>query len=260
MSGTEHYDDEAIAFLGALWGDGYLSPGGPAEVARVLEGIALDGRTVLDVGSGSGGITVDLVRRHGAGHVIGIDVEAGVCADARRRVEAAGLGERVEIRQVAPGPFPLADGSVDIVFSKDSIVHIPDKAFLAREAFRVLRPGGWFAASDWLISHDGEPSPDMARYIALEDLDFAMASPGCYTRALEGAGFADIRLVNRNGWYRQEARAELERMTGPDRAGFEHLLGAEAVARQIETWSAMVPVLDSGEHCPHHIRARKPDG
>lgn len=258
MSGTDHYDEEAIAFLGALWGDGYLSPGGPAEVAGILEGIDLADRTVLDVGSGSGGITIDLVRRHDAGHVIGIDVEAGVCADARRRVEHAGLSDRVEIQQVAPGPFPLADESVDIVFSKDSIIHIPDKEALARDAFRVLRPGGWFVASDWLISHDGPPSPEMARYIALEDLDFAMASPARYERALASAGFVDIRLVNRNAWYREEARAELARMTGPDRGEFERLLGAEAVARQIETWSAMVPVLESGEHCPHHLRARKP--
>ena len=260
MSGTEHYDDEAIAFLGALWGDGYLSPGGPEEVARILEGLDLRGVTVLDVGSGSGGITVDLVRRHGAGHVIGIDVESGVCAAAVRRVEEAGLGDRVEIRQVAPGPFPIPDASVDLVFSKDSIVHIPDKEALAREAYRVLRPGGWFAASDWLIAHDGEPSPEMARYIRLEDLDFAMASPARYARALEAAGFEEIRLVNRNPWYREQARAELARMTGSDRPEFERLLGAEAVDRQIQTWTAMLPVLESGEHCPHHLRGRKPAG
>ena len=35
-------------------------------------------------------------------------------------------------------------------------------------------------------------------------------------------------------------------------------LGADEVATQIRTWTAMVPVLASGEHCPHHFRARKP--
>jgi ubiquinone/menaquinone biosynthesis C-methylase UbiE len=94
---------------------------------------------VLDIGCGSGGITVSLARDHGAGRVIGIDVEAPVCARARERAEKAGLADRVEIRQVEPGPLPLPDASVDLVFSKDSIVHIPDKAALAREAFRVLR-------------------------------------------------------------------------------------------------------------------------
>lgn len=259
MSGHElHYDKGVIDFLGELWGDGYLSPGGPEEVARVLEGIDLSGKTVLDIGSGAGGITVDLVRRYQASRVVGIDVEPDVCAEARKRVEAAGLTDRIEIVETKPGPFPLPDASVDVVFSKDSIIHIPDKEWLAKEAFRVLRPGGCFVASDWLISHDGEPSPEMARYIAAEDLDFAMASPSRYRRALEAAGFTEVRLVNRNPWYREQARAELARLQGPDRTRFEVILGPEAVVGQIETWTVMQPVLESGEHCPHHFRGRKP--
>jgi phosphoethanolamine N-methyltransferase len=258
MSDKVHYDEGLIAFLGELWGDGYMSPGGPEEVARVLEGIDLVGKTVLDIGCGSGGITVDLVRRHGAGQVIGIDVEADVCAESRQRVEAAGLGDRIEIRQVEPGPFPLDDASLDIVFSKDSIIHVADKEWLAREAFRVLRPGGWFVASDWLISHDGEPSPEMARYIEAEDLGFAMASPERYRKALEEAGFTDVTLVNRNLWYRDQARAELARLTGPGRAAFEEIVGAEEVDIQLTTWKTMLPLVDSGEHCPHHFRGRKP--
>ena len=110
--------------------------------------------------------------------------------------------------------MPLPDAGVDIVFSKDSIVHIPDKEALAADAFRVLKSGGWFVASDWLISHDGEPSPEMAHYLAKEDLDFGMASPARYRRALEEAGFVDVSLSNRNPWYRTVAREELARLEG----------------------------------------------
>jgi SAM-dependent methyltransferase len=258
MSNDLNYGDELIAFLGELWGDGYMSPGGPEEVARILEGIDVTGKTVLDIGCGSGGITVDLVRRHGAGRVIGIDVEADVCAASRKRVEAADLGDRIEIRQVEPGPFPLDDASLNIVFSKDSIIHVPDKEWLAAEAFRVLLPGGWFVASDWLISHDGEPSPEMVQYIENEDLGFAMASPKHYRKALEAAGFVDVTLVNRNLWYRDQARAELARLTGLGRAAFTELVGTEALESEIKTWTSMLPLVDSGEHCPHHFRGRKP--
>lgn len=258
MSEEDLYDQYHIDFLENLWGEGFLSPGGPEEVSRVLTGVDLGGKHVLDIGCGSGAIAVILVRDHGAGHVTGIDVEDPVCAAARARIAGAGLEDRITITKVSPGPFPFPDASVDVVFSKDSIIHIPDKDAMAAEAFRVLKPGGQFAASDWLTSHDGEPSPEMAHYIKMEALDFQMASPGRYREAMEGAGFADVELVNRNPWYAEVSAAELAELTGPNRAGWEARHGTELIAEQIAIWTAMQPVMASGEHCPHHIRARKP--
>lgn len=257
MPSAEHYDDDSIAFLGHLWGDGYMSPGGPEEVARVLAGLDLSGARVLDIGCGAGGITVGLVRDHGAAEVVGIDVEHSGRAAAAARVADAGLSDRIEVLQVEPGPFPFAADSFDVVFSKDSIVHIADKDELAADVHRVLRPGGWFAASDWMTAHDGEPSAAMTDYLRKEDLDFGMASPARYRGALIGAGFEEIVLTNRNRWYRSVARDELARLRGPERPTFEAAGGADQVAAQIETWEAMIVVLDTGEHCPHHIRARK---
>ena len=145
---------------------------------------------------------MSLVADHGAAKVIGIDVETALCDQARARVERHQLQDRIEIQLVAPGPFPFAAEQFDVVFSKDSIVHISDKESLCRDAFRVLLPGGWFAASDWLIAHDREPSEAMRRYIAAEDLDFAMASPRRYRDTLSAAGFVGIELRDRNRWYR----------------------------------------------------------
>ena len=225
---------------------------------RVIAGVDLTGLTVLDIGCGIGGATGVLVSAGHAGKVIGIDVEAPVCEIASGRLDAQGLGDRVEIRRVEPGPLPFDDASFNVVFSKDSIVHIADKESLAIDVFRVLRPGGWFLASDWLTSHDGEMSAEMQAYVAAEDLDFGMASPARYRRALRAAGFVDIELVDRNPWYRVVAREELERLTGSERATFEAAIGADELALQIRTWEAMIPVLESGEHCPHHLRARRP--
>lgn len=260
MSGdTVLYGPTEIAFLEEIWGEGYLSPGGPEEVSRLLKGVDLKDQTVVDIGCGAGGITISLVKKYGAGRVIGLDVEEPVCSLTRARVEREGLSDAIDIRQVTPGPMPLANGSVDIVFSKDSIVHISDKEALARDAFRVLKPGGTFVASDWLISHDGPPSPEMTYYIACEDLDFGMASPDRYWRALAAAGFVDVTMTNRNPWYREVAKDELARLEGPDNARYANALGGQdGLNHSIKTWRAMRVVLETGEHCPHHIRARKP--
>ncbi|WP_367954181.1 methyltransferase domain-containing protein [Aquibium pacificus] len=252
------YDDAAIRFLEALWGEGYLSPGGPEEVDRVLTGMSLMGKTVFDIGCGAGGITMHLVERHDAAHATGFDVEEPVIVTARDRAWRRGLSGRVDFVQAPPGRLPFRDASFDVVFSKDALLHVPDKDALFADIFRVLKPGGEFAASDWMISHDGEPSKDMKAYIAAEDLSFAMASPKRYREAMEKAGFVAVATVDRNPWYRDVARAELEKLKGPLYERAAAAVGEAYVDKNIRTWEAMQKVLDSGEHRPTHLRGRKP--
>lgn len=257
VQGEAEYDDTAIRFLEVLWGEGYLSPGGPEEVARVLADLDLSGREVLDIGCGSGGIALHLVQAHGAAHVTGFDVEQPVIERARARAIAAGLADRTSFVRGPPGPLPFADGSFDVVFSKDALLHVPDKAALFAEVFRVLRPGGVFVASDWLISHDGPPSPDMRAYLEAEGISFSMASPGAYQAAMSAAGFVDVQTVSRNAWYREVARNELARLKGPLHAAAVAAVGQAYVDKNIHTWTTMQRVLDTGEHCPTHLRAIK---
>ena len=253
------YDDTAIRFLEALWGEGYLSPGGPEEVDRVLTGLSLSGRCVLDIGCGSGGITLYLVERHDAAPATGFDIEAPVIEAATARAEQRGLSDRASFVQGAVGPLPFAEASFDVVFSKDALLHVPDKEALFADIFRVLKPGGVFAASDWLTSHDGEPSAAMKAYVAAEGLSFSMASPERYRRAMELAGFRDITVTDRNAWYRDVARGELERLKGPLHATVSAAVGKDYVDKNIRTWETMQKVLDSGEHRPTHLRAWKPE-
>lgn len=254
----DHYPARMIAMLEAIWGEGFLSPGGRDEVARVIGENDITGASVLDIGCGAGGIDVALVSAHGAGFVTGIDVEDPVLTHARALVARAGLTPRIGLVKVVPGPLPFPPGTFDVVFSKDSIVHIPDKLALMAEVFRVLKPGGRFLASDWLIGHDGAPSPLMADYIASEGLDFGMASPGRYRDAMAAAGFTEVEVISRNAWYRQTARAELDRLRGPVGAAAARVVGQDFVNQNIGIWERMIPVLDLGEHCPTHLRAVKP--
>jgi SAM-dependent methyltransferase len=253
------YNDTAIRFLEALWGAGYLSPGGPEEVDRVLHGLTLEGKRVLDIGCGSGGITLHLVEKHSAGQATGFDVELPVIKNARRRAAERGLSGKTDFVQALPGRLPFADGLFDLVFSKDALLHVPDKDALFADIFRVLKPGGVFAASDWLIGHDGPPSKDMADYVAAEGLSFSMASPERYRRAMLLAGFVDISITDRNGWYRDVARGELERLKGPLYDVAAAAVGRAYVDKNIRTWEAMQKVLDSGEHRPTHLRGRRPE-
>ena len=255
---AELYSGQLIGMLELVWGEGWLSPGGPEEVAAAIKGISFAGKTVLDIGCGVGGVDFLLCEAHGAHYVTGIDVEDTVLATARRRAQEKGLADRCGFVKVWPGALPFPPQSFDIVFSKDAVVHIPDKHALMRDVFRILKPGGWFVASDWLIGHDGDPSPEMKSYIAAEGLDFGMASPRRYRAALTEAGFGYIGIESRNGWYRETARQEIAQMQGPLYGPAVERLGKEFVDHNIDIWRKMLVVLDSGEHCPTHLRGRKP--
>jgi SAM-dependent methyltransferase len=253
-----HYSEAMIAMLEAIWGEGFLSPGGADEVARIVGAHVLIDATVLDIGCGAGGIDLALVANHDAGFVLGIDVEDPVLDRARVLVEKHNVQDRIGLVKVAPGPLPFPKDMFDYVFSKDSIVHIPDKYALMRDVFRVLKPGGWFIASDWLVST--EPmSPMMRDYIAAEGLDFGMATPQRYLEAMQAAGFENCETISRNAWYRAQARVELDRLLGPPGEAAEKTVGRSFVDKNIGLWRRMIEVLDTGEHCPTHLRARKPN-
>jgi len=68
-----------------------------------------------------------------------------------------------------------------------------------------------------------------------------------------------VQTVNRNGWYLEVASEELATLTGPRRSELETLYGKELIDENADKiWPAMIKVLKTGEHCPHHLRGQKP--
>ena len=213
---------------------------------------------VLDIGCGLGGVDLHLARQHGAARVIGIDIDPALIERCAQLAEKHQATEQLEFRCVEPGPLAFDAASFDIVTSKDSIIHISNKYELARDIFRVLEPGGWFVASDWLAGYQEQPSAEMQAYIDAEGLDFNLASAGNYADALQAAGFVDIGIVDRHEWYQQQARVEREQLVGALSERLASKLGNEFLEQQIDVWNKMIIALDQGQLRPTHLRARKP--
>jgi len=247
-----------LALLQIIWGDGFLSPGGAEEIARVLEGVDISGLEVLDVGCGLGAVDTLLVERHGARSVVGIDIDPALIEAMRARIERTGLEARIEARLVDGGAMPFGDERFDVVFSKDSLVQIPDKRALFGEILRVLRPGGRFLASDWLRGGDGDYSPQMQEYFRLEGITYNMATLEQSAAVLREAGFAQVEILDRHAWYRELAQRELAAMEGPLSATIESRIGSVRAAHFVANWRQLVLVLERGELRPGHLRATNP--
>ena len=212
MSDEIQYPDHFITRLHTVWGEGFLSPGGPEEVEEIIRGIDLSGKVVLDIGFGTGGPAVTLAKDHHAGKVIGIDVEAQLRNHANQLVERAGLADRIELKIVKPGPLSFAAETFDVVFSKDSMIHIEDKSALFQEVMRVLKPGGRFVASDWLSGEGDEAMAALDQYRKVSHLHFTPATATEMAATLGNAGFLDVETRDRNAWYAAVCAHELEQI------------------------------------------------
>lgn len=254
---TQAYDDQLVTLLEALWGRGYLSPGGDAETALVLEGVELRGKRALDIGCGTGGAALFIAQRFGA-DILGVDVEAGVIAKASRAAADRGLSARARFEAIRPGPLPYGDATFDVVFSKDALIHVEDKRGIAAEVFRVLKPGGVFAASDWMLGADGPMSDRLRGYIETEGLGFGAASPDTYFQAFRAAGFIEVSYRDRTAWYRDRTKEELAALDGPLRPELEAKVGRDFLEHELDVWRRLAAVLETGELGPGHWRARKP--
>ena len=251
------YDPGLQTLLQLLWGDGFLSPGGAAEVACLLEGSDITDCSVLDIGCGLGAVDELLVTRHGARSVLGVDVDPGLLATMAERIARAGLTGRITTLCVTPGSLPIPDGSFDVYFSKDAVVQIPDKASLFADAWRVLRPGGQLIVSDWLRGGSGEYSADMLEYFRLEGIAYNMANMEETTAVLARAGFTGIQAHDRSDWYRDLARRELAALEGELRPVVIERIGRQRADHFVNNWRQLVRVLERGELRPAHLKARK---
>lgn len=252
------YDAGMLKLLQIIWGDGFLSPGGAEELARLLEGCDISGCEVLDIGCGLGALDELLATRYRARAVVGIDIDPNLLALMQQRIERAGLAGRIRGQRVDSGPLPFAAASFDVAFSKDSMVQIPDKPAIFAEVLRVLRPGGRLIASDWLRGGTAAYSPEMMEFFRLEGIAYNMATLDESAVALRKAGFVEVEIRDRHGWYLELAQRELEAMEGSLHALIIGQIGLERAQHFIENWRQLVIVLKRGELRPGHLKATKP--
>ena len=112
---------------------------------KAVRALALrPGATVVDLATGTGDLALAIARAHDA-RVIGIDPSEGMLAVGRRKVDAAGLAGRVDLRLGDAEHLALDDRSADGISMAFGIRNVPDRLKALREMARVARPGGRIA-------------------------------------------------------------------------------------------------------------------
>jgi glycine/sarcosine/dimethylglycine N-methyltransferase len=159
---TEHYYDseDADNFYSTVWGGEDLHLGiyeGTQDIREASDAIVdrmaamlpnLSSKTrVLDLGSGYGGSMRRLVKTFGCTASC-LNLSEIQNDTNRLKTRRAGLTSQIDVIHGAFEDIPQPDVSFDIVWSQDALLHSDQRAQVLGEAWRVLRPGGYFIFTD----------------------------------------------------------------------------------------------------------------
>jgi SAM-dependent methyltransferase len=99
----------------------------------------LRGKTILDLGCGTGDLTVILAKR--GGWVTGVDVSLASIEIATRRARINRVSDEMTATVMSAYSLAFADGTFDVVAGK-AVLHHLDLVRSRDEILRVLKPGG----------------------------------------------------------------------------------------------------------------------
>ena len=155
------------------------------------------GEDVLDVGCGSGFLTLELARAVGeSGSVAALDLSGDMVDAARERCR--GLAQ-VTFGQGNVTALPMPPDSYDAVTCTQVLLYVEDVETALAQMVRVLRPGGRLAVleTDWrgVVMNSADPGLTDAVYRAWDD---AVPSPNLPVRLeplMRAAGLRDLRVT-----------------------------------------------------------------
>ncbi len=167
------------------------------SAAPLLDGAGVRaGTRVLDIACGPGYVTAAAAARGAL--AVGLDFAASVVEAAQRR------HPNLEFRQGDAEALPFPDAGFDAVVCSFGVPHFPHPERAVAEAFRVLKPGGRYALTDWTpsipaslhgmfaaaVQRHGDPHVPVPQ----GPLRGQFADPAFCARIFAGAGFAQPRL------------------------------------------------------------------
>lgn len=215
---TEHRKTALLLGAGALglgaatgwlaYAHSQFSYDGERQLSRdIVEGVAAyvhlpAGGLGLDVGCGSGALTIACAKANPQAQMIGVDLWG---ADARGSTQALcaenAAAEGISNAFFCPGDarqLPFPDGHFDLVTSNYVYHNVPtaDRQALLRESLRVLKKGGTFVLHDLMTP---------ARY----------GDMNAFIAALQAEGYTQVGLISTaNGLFMEATEAALLMLSG----------------------------------------------
>ena len=209
---NQQYSNASITRYEKIFGAGYVSTGGQATTTEFVAKLNLQpGQRVLDVGCGIGGGDFYMANTFGVS-VHGIDLSTNMVYRAIEQYPVQhtprdGNDVEFEICDATTRQFPPE--SFDVIYSRDTILHIENKSALFAQFFQWLKPGGKVLISDYCCGDEQHASEHFKAYV--KKRGYTLLSPRQYGQALESVGFTRVDAEDRTDHFVKVLKEELKR-------------------------------------------------
>ncbi|CAL4954992.1 unnamed protein product [Urochloa decumbens] len=235
------YKASGILRYERIFGDGYVSTGGVETTKEFVDKLDLkSGQKVLDVGCGIGGGDFYMAEEYDT-HVVGIDLSINMILFALERAAGRKSSVEFEVADCTTKTYP--DHTFDVIYSRDTILHIQDKPALFKNFFKWLKPGGKVLISDYCKS-PGKPSEEFASYIGQRGYD--LHDVEAYGQMLKDAGFSHVIAEDRTDQFLAILHKELDRFE-KNKDGFLSDFSQKDYDDIVNGWKAKVQRSSAGE-------------
>lgn len=189
--------DEPLWLNLGYWKTARRYPDAAQALARLLGEAAQmsEGDHVLDAGYGFAEQDFQWLEEYGLGKVSGVNITPLHVEIANQRVRERGLEAKFDLRLGSATQLPFPAETFDKVVALESAFHFDTRDDFVREAFRVLKPGGRFAAADG-TRDQGEGPPNWYTRLSLRTQCVPvenLCDTQEYCRRLEARGFVNIQ-------------------------------------------------------------------
>jgi len=204
------YSRKGILRYEAIFGRTYVSEGGETTTREFVAQLNLKpGMKVLDIGCGTGGSAFYMARTYGV-DVHGVDLATNMielAQDYRAEMEPE-VKHRVQFYLDDATTMAYPRGFYDVVYSRDTILHIDEKEELFRKFLHTLKPGGKLMISDYCHG-DQEHSQAFKEYVA--GRDYKLHTVKGYGAILKRAGFREVDPADKTGLMVDIMKMELDK-------------------------------------------------
>lgn len=246
MNLEEVYSPKYCQQLEAAYGKDMMSEGGHEAIKHLFDTVDMQGKKVLDIGSGLGGVAFYIAKHYNCS-VTGLEINSWMVEEAKRRMPEA-YKSTINFVKSTGSKWPFADNSFDIICSKGVLTHVEDKSDILSECHRTLKPDGLLVISDALSSEARIWGEQITRLNELEDLNMYPESKAGYIKELQKQHFQLLSVRDDDTECQKWTRELIARLKDPSmRSTHLQYFKEHELDAHIEGYEAMLKALETGE-------------